>query len=117
MPVWILVAVVLLLVLAMLASAVRKLTRAPASVELRARLGVQRRTWAWIAIAEAAGAVGLTAGFFAAELGSLAAAGVLVLMLGAVGAHLRVGIRGRDLLPPVVLGGLALTAVIGFATS
>jgi hypothetical protein len=42
---------------------------------------------------------------------------VLLLMLGAVGAHLRVGIRGRALLPPLVLAGLALTAVIGFAIS
>lgn len=117
MSTWLLAPAVLLLVFAMLASATRKVTHAEASVELRDRLAVSPRTWACIALAEGAGAVGLVAGLFAAALGALAAAGVLLLMLAAVGAHLRVGIRGRDLLPPLALGALALTAVIGFATS
>lgn len=117
MSVWVLAPVVVLLAVAMLTSAVRKVTHAPASVHLRDRLAVPPRTWTWIALAEGAAAVGLVAGLFAAVLGALAATGVLLLMLAAVGAHLRVGISGRDLLPPLVLGGLALTTVIGFAAS
>jgi hypothetical protein len=72
---WILAPTVLLLVLDMLASAVRKVTESPASTELRGRLAVPPRTWALIAIAEGPAAAGLLAGLHARALGVLAASG------------------------------------------
>lgn len=108
---------VALLLLAMLASAARKVRGARSSVELRTRLGVGPRIWSFIGALEGAAAVGLVLGVRWSALGLAAATGVAVLMLGAVVAHLRAGLKGRALLPPTVLLGVAVTAVVGLGSA
>jgi hypothetical protein len=50
-------------------------------------------------------------------VGTAAATGVALLMLGAVVAHLRAGLLGRPLLPPAVLLGAAVVAGFGYGTA
>lgn len=56
---------------------------------------------------EVAGAVGLVAGFSLPLLRTLAAVGLLLLLVGAVVAHLRVKDGLEEMAPALVLGGLA----------
>lgn len=93
---------------AMAFSFARKARAAPDSRALRERLRVAPGLWLAIGGLEACAAVGLLAGLVAAPLGTAAAAGVALLMAGAVAAHLRLNIRGRALVAPV---GLLVTAV------
>jgi hypothetical protein len=106
-----------LLAAALAASLVRKAQRAPASVALRDRLAVPPRLWSGIGALEGCAALGLLVGLTRPEVGRAAAVGVALLMVGAVVAHLRAGISGRPLLPPVVLLAVAVVAAAGFSTS
>jgi len=106
-----------LLAAALAASLVRKAQRAPASVALRDRLAVPPRLWSGIGALEGCGALGLLVGLIRPQVGSAAAVGVALLMLGAIVAHLRAGIAGRPLLPPAALLTVALVAAVGFGTS
>jgi hypothetical protein len=102
----------------MAASFARKAARAPASGALRDRLGVPRRLWQATGGLELAAAAGLLAGLAVAPLGVAAAAGVALLMAGAVIAHLRRGISGGALTAPLVLLAVAvLAAVLRTATA
>jgi hypothetical protein len=106
-----------LLALALAASCLRKARRAPASVELRERLGITPRLWSGIGLLEGAAVAGLLIGPLRPGVGGAAAAGAALLMAGAITAHLRVGLSGRSLLPPAVLLAVAAAAVLGFTTS
>jgi hypothetical protein len=55
--------------------------------------GVPRSWLPWLGTALAAGSAGLLAGLAVPLLGVLAAAGLVLYFLGALGAHLRVGSR------------------------
>lgn len=81
----------------------------PASLELLARVRAVRLTPVIVAAA-VAGAAGLVVGLFVAPLGVLAGVGVLAFMACALLAHLRVG--DRNILPPMVIGGLAAAATV-----
>lgn len=59
---------------------------------------------------EAFAAVGLLAGLRWAPLGAAAAAGVVLLMAGAVAMHLRARLLGRALAAPILM--LALAAAV-----
>jgi hypothetical protein len=115
MSIWVVLPVALLAA-AMVASLVRKAGGAASSRALRDRLEVAPWAWPLIGFAEGSAAAGLVFGLFRPALGLASAAGVALLMLGAVLAHLRVGIAGRPLLPPAVLLGLAVAAAWGFAS-
>ena len=103
-----------LLSAAMLASLLRKTRRAPASLDLRRRLGAAPVLWSAIGGLEACAVAGLVVGLARPAVGAAAAGGVGLLMLGALVAHLRVGLTGRPLLPPAVLLIVAGVATIGF---
>jgi hypothetical protein len=104
-----------LLATAMLASAYRKATGAPASHSMRDQLRISSTAWSFVGIAEAAAVCGLAVGFAVPDIGAAAATGVALLMAGAVLAHLRVGLAGRHLVPPVVLAVTAVLTAAGFA--
>lgn len=106
-----------LLTAALAASCLRKAARAPSSVALRDRLGVAPRLWTGIGVLEGFAALGLLVGVVRPAVGTAAAAGVALLMLGAVIAHLRAGLSGRPLLPPMALLAVAVVAGLGYSTS
>jgi DoxX-like family len=99
-----------LLAAAMALSAVRKARRSPDSLALRDRLGVAPALWSSIGVPEVLAAAGLITGLWWAPLGVAAAAGVVLLMLGAVAFHLRARFLGAALAPPVGVAVLALAA-------
>jgi len=106
-----------LLAAALSASLVRKARRAPSSVELRDRLAVPPRLWSGIGALEGCAAVGLLVGLVRPAVGSAAAVGVALLMLGAIVAHLRAGIAGRPLLPPAALLTVAVLVAVAHGGS
>jgi hypothetical protein len=96
--------------LALVASAVTKLTKQPRVVEVIAgRVGVPMSWFPMLASAEIAGAVGLTIGLWVPALGIAAAIGVVLYFIGAVVAHLRA--NDRDLGSPVIAGLVAAALV------
>lgn len=105
----------LLLAAAMLASALRKATRAPSSVALRDRLGVPHRLWTAVGGLELCAVLGLVAGLARPAVGAAASGGVALLMAGALVAHRRAGLTGRAELSPAVLLVVAVLATVAFA--
>jgi DoxX-like family len=76
------------------------------------RLGYPVRVWRGIGALEVAAALGLVVGLFVAPLGVAAAAGSVLLMVGAVISHLRVGDGPDHYLLPAVLAVLAAVVVV-----
>jgi hypothetical protein len=113
---WVLIPVVLLTV-ALTASCLRKARQAPASIRLRDQLLVAPRLWRAIGLLEGAAVLGLLVGLFRPLLGAAAAAGTALLMLGAILAHVRVGLGGGRLLAPAALLTAAVAASVGFVMS
>jgi uncharacterized membrane protein YphA (DoxX/SURF4 family) len=72
-----------------LLSGASKVLRHPASLVARDELDVPASVWRAIGAAEIAGAAGVLVGLGLTPLGIAAAAGLLILGLGAVGAHRR----------------------------
>ena len=106
-----------LLAAALSASVVRKARRAPSSVELRERLAVPPRLWSGVGALEGCAVLGLVVGLARPAVGVAAATGVVLLMLGAIIAHLRAGISGRPLLPPAALLAAAVLAAVAHGGS
>lgn len=106
-----------LLEVALLASVLRKATNAAPSIELRNTLKVTPRLWSTIGVLEGCAVVGLAVGLARPWVGVAAGSGSALLMLGAILAHLRVGLAGRRLLAPAVLMACAIVAGLGFASS
>ncbi len=104
---------VLFVVLAVVfaASGAAALARARPITELLIRLGVGDRLALVIALLEVAAVVGLLAGLAVRPLGVAAAAGLALLMTGAVVAHVRAG-DGAGGVPAAVLGLLAGSAAV-----
>ena len=76
-----------------------------------AHLGYATRSYQTIGVLEIAGAIGVLLGLIAPPIGALAAAGLLLLLAGAVLAHL----RNRDqprLLAPALVAGLLVAAYL-----
>jgi DoxX-like family len=76
------------------------------------RLGYPARAWRGIGVLEVAAAIGLVVGLFIAPLGVAAAAGSVLLMLGAVISHLRVKDGPDHYLLPAVLAVLSGVVVV-----
>ena len=108
---------VVLLEAALVASLLRKTTRATPSMKLRDTLEVSPRLWSVIGVLEGCAAVGLVAGLARPAVGAAAAYGTALLMLGAIVAHLRVRVAGRALLAPTVLLASAVVTGIGFSAA
>ena len=108
------VLVSLVLGLLFLATAAGKLTGHAASVASRDHLAIRPVRWRQIGLLEVAGAVGVLIGLTLRPLGIAAAAGLVLLSLGAIATHLRAGDKPAAALPAFAALGLAAAAVVLF---
>ncbi|MCW2625018.1 DoxX family protein [Mycobacterium sp.] len=99
-----------LLAVAFLGSGGLKLAGAKQSLQMRDQLHVGAQLWRVVGALEAAGAVGLVAGFVVPALGIAAAVGLALLMVGGIVAHA----RAQDLRNA---GPAALLLVLAVATA
>jgi DoxX-like family len=93
------------------ASGTAKLVGVKQLLTVRDRLGVPSRVWALIGLLEIAAAVGLVAGTWALPLGIAAAAGLVLLMIGALAAHARVHDPSKEMMPAVFTLLLAVASL------
>jgi hypothetical protein len=108
------VTVSLLLAAACLLPAVGKLLGHPKMRQSATHFGIPWNRYQLIGIAELAAAAGVLAGLWWHPLGVAAAAGTVLLLLGAVLTHRRAADSGKEIAPAVV--ALAITvAYLGIA--
>ena len=100
------------LIVAFAAAGAAKLAAVPAMRARAAHVGFTVVAYRRIGILEILGVLGLLVGAFVPVIGVLAAVGLLLLLGGAVLAHLRSGDRVRELLPATVLGLTTLAFLI-----
>lgn len=101
---------VLVLAFGVLGSA--KLAALPAMRARAEHVGYGVDAYRRIGLLEILAVLGILVGVVAPVIGALAATGLIVLLAGAVIAHLRNGDGLRELAPALVLGAVALTFVI-----
>ncbi|SER36764.1 DoxX-like family protein [Lentzea xinjiangensis] len=101
-----------LLAAVLLFSGARKVAGGQAVAGEAAHLGVPLRGYRLIGVVEAAAAAGLLIGLAWAALGVVAAAGVVLLMCGAVVFHLRAGDAAGRWAPAAVLAVLAVVTLL-----
>jgi hypothetical protein len=109
------VAVSLLLAAACLVPAAGKLAGLPKMRRSASRFGIAWRRYRLIGVAELAAAAGILVGLFWRPAGLLAAAGMALLLLGALIAHFRAHDGVREALPAVLalaVSGIYLAAVL-----
>ncbi|GGN19250.1 DoxX family protein [Streptomyces fuscichromogenes] len=75
-------------------------------------LGVPHGAYRLIGALEVLGAAGVVVGLWVAWLGVAAGAGLALLMVGAVGTHLRAKDPGKAVVPALVLGLIAVVYVL-----
>jgi hypothetical protein len=102
------VLVSVVLALLFLATAAGKLTGHAASVAMRDHLAIPAVRWQQIGLLEVAGAAGVLIGLALRPLGIAAAAGLVLLSLGAIATHVRAGDKTVAALP--AFGALVLAA-------
>ena len=68
-------------------------------------VGLSAESYQLIGLAEVLGALGVMAGLVYAPVSRAAGAGLIALLVGAVGAHLRSGDRGWELAPAIAFAG------------
>jgi uncharacterized membrane protein YphA (DoxX/SURF4 family) len=101
------VTISLLLAAACLLPAVGKLTGNPKMRQSAAHFGISWPRYRLIGVAELAAAAGILIGLWWHPLGAVAAAGMAVLLLGAIITHRKAADRVKDMVPALV--GLVLT--------
>ena len=89
-----------------------KVLALPAMQVRATHLGFSVTAYRAIGILEIAGAAGVLVGVSAPVIGGLAGAGLLILLAGAVVAHLRNGDSPRHLVPAVVAGLLVAAYLV-----
>ena len=97
--------------IAFVGSGASKLTGAKQSLQIRDSLGLKAHLWKLIGALEVAGGVGVLAGLAYPPLAIAAAAGLALLMIGGVAAHVRtkdVGHSGPALLLLIVAAALLI---------
>jgi uncharacterized membrane protein YphA (DoxX/SURF4 family) len=107
----------LLLLVACLVPAVGKLTSHQKMQASAARFGIPWPRYRLIGIAELAAAAGVLAGLVARSVGVAAATGMLVLLVGALGAHRRAGDPAKAATPAFVALGVTcayLAVALGY---
>ena len=97
---------------AVLGSGAAKLAGAKQSIVIRDRLGVAPGLWRGIGILEVGAAAGLAAGFAVPVVGIAAAVGLVLLLIGAIGAHA----RSHDLSNAIPAVGLLLLTIAAALT-
>jgi hypothetical protein len=101
-----------ILVVAFAALGSAKLAAVPAMRTKAEHVGFSVSAYRRIGLLEVLAVVGLLVGAFVPAIGALAAAGLLVLLGGAIVAHLRNGDGLREIAPAVVLGLVALSFLL-----
>jgi hypothetical protein len=101
-----------LLVIAFAAAGSAKLAAVPAMRAKAAHVGFSVSAYRRIGLLEVLAVLGLLVGAFVPLIGALAAAGLLMLLGGAVLAHLRNGDGVREIAPALVLGLVALAYLL-----
>jgi hypothetical protein len=101
-----------LLVVAFAALGSAKLAAVPAMRTKAAHVGLSVAAYRRIGSLEVLAVVGLIVGAFVPLIGALAAAGLLMLLGGAVVVHRRNGDGVREIAPAVVLGLVTLTFLL-----
>jgi hypothetical protein len=96
-----------LLVLAFGVLGSAKLAGAPAMRARAEHVGFSVDAYRWIGVLEILAVLGILVGFALPVIGALAAAGLVLLLGGAVTAHLRNGDGFRELAPAFILGAVA----------
>jgi hypothetical protein len=89
-----------------------KLVGVQRSLAIRDHLGVKPMQWRLIGLLELAGVAGVLAGLAWAPIGIAAAAGLALLMLGAISFHVRAADSTADTAPAVIGLGLAVATAI-----
>ena len=97
-----------LLALEFAATAMMKVLETGTARGNAAHLGISLRLSRLIGIAELAAVAGLIGGLAFRPLAVVTAAAVILLMVGAVGSHLKAGDKGAAVLPAVVTGCVAV---------
>jgi uncharacterized membrane protein YphA (DoxX/SURF4 family) len=100
------------LALLFLGTAAGKLSGQAASVASRDHLAIPPVRWQQIGLLEVAGAVGVLIGLALRPLGIVAAAGLVLLSLGAVATHVRAGDKPAAALPAFAALALAAAALV-----
>jgi DoxX-like protein len=106
------VLVTVICALLFLATAAGKLTGYAASLEIRDHLAIPALRWQQIGLLEVAGALGVLIGLALRPLGIAAAAGLVLLSLGAIATHVRAGDKPAAALPAVAALALAAAALV-----
>ncbi len=101
-----------LLVVAFAAAGSAKLAAVPAMRARAAHVGFSVAAYRRIGLLEVLAVLGLLVGAFVPVIGALAAAGLLMLLGGAVVAHLRNGDGVREIAPALVLGLVTLAFLL-----
>jgi hypothetical protein len=101
-----------LLVVAFAATGSAKLAAVPAMRAKAEHVGFSVSAYRRIGFLEVLGVLGLIVGAFVPVIGALAAAGLLLLLAGAVVAHRRNGDGIREIAPAVVLGLVTLSFLL-----
>ena len=101
-----------LLVVAFAALGSAKLAAVPAMRTKAAQVGFSVAAYRRIGLLEVLAAVGLLVGASVPVIGALAAAGLLMLLGGALVTHLRNGDGVREIAPALVLGLVTLTYLL-----
>jgi len=112
------VLVTLVLALVFLATAAGKLTGQRASIASRDHLAIAPVRWQQIGLLEVAGAAGVLIGLTIRPLGSAAAAGLVLLSVGAIATHLRAGDKPAAAVPAIaalVLAAATFVLLTGIA--
>ena len=106
------VLVTLVLALVFLATAAGKLTGQRASIASRDHLAIAPVRWQQIGLLEIAGAAGVLIGLTLRPLGSAAAAGLVLLSVGAIATHLRAGDKPAAAVPAIAALVLAAATFV-----
>ena len=104
--------IAVLLAIAFLAAGGAKIAALPLMRESANHLGIPYTAYRGIGVLEIAGVLGLAVGFANTGIGVAAAIALFLLLIGAIGSHLRSGDPFAKTAPAVVLGVLA-AAYIG----
>lgn len=100
------------------ASGIPKALRTPAMIEEAEHIGLSRSGYVVIGVLELAAAAGLLGGLAVAPLGIAAAAGLVLMMIGAVVMHIRAGDPLAAMAPALVVGaGTAIALGLRIATA
>jgi hypothetical protein len=89
-----------------------KLVGVKQSLEIRDHFGVNPMQWRVIGALELGGVAGILAGLSWAPIGIAAAVGLALLLLGAIGFHVRASDSASDSAPAVIGLGLAVATAI-----